>query len=122
MTRCCIALLLAVFALPALGDDALLGQWALATIGEQELPDNQRVTYDFSADTVRITLGSSGLAQTWELPYTTSDEGELTLEPADGPGDPAPTTFDYRIEDGKLILEVEGFGAAMTFTRADAGE
>ena len=121
-TTWCAALLLTVFALPSLADDALLGSWTLTTIDETELGDEQQVAYAFTADTVRVTLGSAGLSQTWELAYSVSEEGELTLEPADGLGEATPSVFTYRVEDGKLILESDELGVPMTFTRVEAGE
>ncbi|XAM00678.1 hypothetical protein OT109_04660 [Phycisphaeraceae bacterium D3-23] len=86
-------------------DEALLGTWELTQVGENEPEDGQRVVYAFREATVRVTIEASGASTSWELPYSVSEDGKLTIEPSEGLGDPSPVTFSYTVAGDALTIQ-----------------
>jgi len=89
-------------------DEALIGQWQLTLIGEDNPADGTAMTLIFTQDTLTINLVVGGERTSWTVGYKAED-GQLTLEPAQESGQS--TDSPYRIEEGRLIIEINGASA-----------
>lgn len=124
LTATFVLMLGLLFAGAAAADDALLGAWRLTQVGEVEPADDQTATYTFRAETLTVSITVGDATQTWEVGYSVTDAGELSLESLPGAGlgvgESGPLVLTYSIDGDQLVMKrgTEGFG--LTFARSTA--
>ena len=95
--------LLTCFPMPSVAQD-IAGSWTVETVSGVEPPEDASLTLALAGESkATITYTLAGESQSWQYNYAVKD-GQLTLEPVKPFGETNTTTYDIKIEEGKLLL------------------